>query len=1308
MAFDLKKLLQDATNGLAETAGLRQRVSTPQPASTSQPKVKQKTQSNFFIDAANNIGQGAQNVNNLSKTLLSGIQQGAGVVGDVGIQAGSVIANPLVKAFNPDVAQYVDQATVDYTTPLRTNLQKLKDAEGKNIVGTSNVDANATKIATGQGNIQDYAAVLGKGLEAANAATMFASPIAIARGMPLKQAVALGAKDAALFGTTGGTQAGLQTYGATGDLGQAAKSAVTTGLISGATQGVLDIGAPIAGAIARRGVQATGDAVKPAVQATTKLVRENTPTSVAQRTVSQDPRVLGFDDQYATLAQQFDRLDPSSPQRAQVNQLMADNRAQRQATANGLQRDILQGGYARVPGNGSELPIVGQNLNQAPDTIRLISGDGSQATARVQKEQYADLVSKGYVQDGMNMVLKPKALETPTLQTNKAADLPEPKRTSDVSFVDTVKTAPQTSDELASRLTSRKGDVITNEESLGKAAERINKRGLEQSIERAKTEVDGTTDIQAESLQLISELQKQGRHGDALDIVEATADRARKNGQATQILAAYNRLTPEGVVLSAQRAIKKAIKENPTKNGNLKLTEQQAQKLYQTAKDAQAAAPDPKLSQAVIDTKKAIEGKTGAAKREATRQYEIAQDAFDVAEDAQIMAQKKVQDELLRVIPSSNAKKAILIWKAGLLTGIKGAFGGAAIGNATNVLLRSLRDVPATAIDTAIAKFTGNRTKAFTLKGIASGFIDGAESAVREFKNGGVAADLATKFDYEKTLFSEKPLGKIAQKYTDTVFGIYGAVDKPFKELTVKRSLYEQAKVASINEKVPSIQRTKFISDFVENPPVEALENATNEALEATFQQKTGLGSALSGFKQNAWRQSEAVGATAEVLAPFTGIPSAVTSAIAKYNPAGAPITIYKAIKKSSNGEFTPQAQKELVTALGNQITGLGILWLGANLAKDNLMTLGYPSDPKERKLWEAEGKTPYSIKVGDSWRSLNYTGPLMVMLAAGGKFNQEKDKGNDIIGSATAAALGVPKTVLESSPLSGIDKFLDAINTLETSEGDVSKAAERYIGNTISSAIPTLVSDISKASDDKIRETNNIIQQIQTKIPGLRNQLQPAHDAFGNELKRRNSAAGTLLDPFKSSKETKLEGAESEARRLQDAGMGILPTEAKDAEGSFKGQSREELNNINKRIGSTVIDEWDKVITDPRYASLSDEDKKKVLDRANDTAYGVIKSEYTDVNLNTRQKAYVAGQPVDYFDGIIPETAEEIKAKEDKKIAKKTTKTKKASTKKKSTAKKGKYDYAKLLETTTATAKSNSDALRKLVNGSKITRKKI
>lgn len=281
------------------------------------------------------IGKGASD---LGRGLVSGLQQGAGVLGDVATQAGSVVANPIAKILNPDVAKYVDQATVDYTDPLRRNIQNLKDVSGNKIVGTSNVDKNAMNIATGRGTPQDFAAVAGKGLEAGIAATTLANPVSLARGttgqMTGRQLANFAGKDALFYGGTQGVATGAQTYGTTGDIGQALTEGAKAAALTGITQGALDT---------------LGMAVRTAPKAVAQgaqVVKESTPRYQAAR----DPRVLGYDDQYKLLQQQFDTLPAGSQARRQVSQAMADNRAQRLNTSKTVERQISQRGSIQVPG----------------------------------------------------------------------------------------------------------------------------------------------------------------------------------------------------------------------------------------------------------------------------------------------------------------------------------------------------------------------------------------------------------------------------------------------------------------------------------------------------------------------------------------------------------------------------------------------------------------------------------------------------------------------------------------------------------------------------------------------------------------------------------------------------------------------------------------------------------------------------------------------------------------------------------------------------------------------------------------------
>jgi len=717
-------------------------------------------------------------------------------------------------------------------------------------------------------------------------------------------------------------------------------------------------------------------------------------------------------------------------------------------------------------------------------------------------------------------------------------------------FIRTVKEAKKTPEAIKKGVSSEY-DRITNPETLKQARTTI-AEDFEGAVARAKKETALTTKIQAESLELIEELQAKGRYDDAIDIIEKMSERATEGGQATQILAAYNRLTPEGVVKFASDTIRKARKASPSKYGNLKLSSKDANRLRRMAKK--------------------LEGLTG---------------------DERIDATREMLDEISRLVPTPTARKITTLWKAGLLTGIKGAVGGNTVGNTTMAGLKKLSDAPSATIDTAISTFTGKRAKAFTMRGMLGGFGEGIQEGLKNLKKGVGAQELATKLDYKKAFFSKTKLGKAAQEYTDFVFNFYSAADRPFYHSALKNNLYELAEVEAKNKGLVGDAAEKFIDDLVKSPTDEILTKAHDEALNNVFQNKNLVGQGLSGLKKGIKTGDTAVGEIAsEGLLPFTGVPSSIATAVHNYSPTGAVAGVWKAINSAKNGGFTQAAQRELADALGKSITGTGLIWLGMKLTNSGQMTLGYPKDAGERSLWEKEGKQPYSIKINGKWRSLNYTGPIMSLLTLGGAIKEE--------GLAKGILTGVG-AILGSSPLQGVQGWMDAVT-------DPQRYGDSYVKNQSSSIIPTIVKDIAVALDATDREKNTITEAIQAKIPGLRNMLLPKRDITGEEIERKTGPAGAIIDPFKSSK-AKTDSMTSELRRLQDAGFG--PTLAKLSEDVYVNGKKielspEELDTYERVSGTLVKTLLPEMMELDYYKGLDDEGKKDMI---NDVINSIRKS---------------------------------------------------------------------------------------------------
>lgn len=718
-------------------------------------------------------------------------------------------------------------------------------------------------------------------------------------------------------------------------------------------------------------------------------------------------------------------------------------------------------------------------------------------------------------------------------------------------FAETIQASDKTAPEVAKALDNTSYTPLTNEESLAQA-DQIIRQDPEAAITRAKTEQQYGTEVQAVSMRLIDELQAAGRYDDAIDVVTATAARATEAGQASQILAAYNRLTPEGILTAAQREITNAQKLNPEKYANLKITPEQAQNLRTMAEHVAGLA-------AGSDEKK--------------------------------LATRALLNELSRVVPTPGARKFVTLWKAGLLTGVKGAIAGNTVGNATAGIIRKIADVPAAMIDTVLAQATGHRSKVFTLKGLFGGFGEGLRVGAKNFKEGVGAGDEVVKLDYKKVNFGQGKLGRAAQKYTDSVFNFYSAADRPFYHAALENNLRDLAKVEVKNAGLKGADAAQFIDTVMKEPPDHILTQAVQAAEEATFQGKNALGSALSGAKRGLASKGAAGEVAGEVLMPFTGVPAAIAKQVYDYSPAGAVVSTYKAIRQAADGTFDQAMQRRLTEALGRGITGTGVIWMGSQLHNDGILTLGWPTDPKERALWESEGKTPYSLKIGGKWRSLNYMGSAMSLMAIGGQINEASKNGGDPIGNIASGVASSGKAIIGSTPLQGVQGGLDAVT-------DPERYGKKFVNNTIGSIVPTIVKDVAVAGDPLQRQTDTPAQAIQSRIPGARNGLPAKVDVFGNDMPRATSAVGSIIDPFKSStgRDTPIT---NEMRRLQDAKFGVNPPKI-DKTATFDGVD-EKLNpaavtDLTKRTNLKVQEAWQQTIASPEYQALSDEDKSKAL----------------------------------------------------------------------------------------------------------------
>jgi hypothetical protein len=247
-------------------------------------------------------------------------------------------------------------------------------------------------------------------------------------------------------------------------------------------------------------------------------------------------------------------------------------------------------------------------------------------------------------------------------------------------------------------------------------------------------------------------------------------------------------------------------------------------------------------------------------------------------------------------------------------------------------------------------------------------------------------------------------------------------------------------------------------------------------------------------------------------------------------------------------------------------------------------MTGSYPTDKKERELWKLEGKQPNSVKVGGKWLSFNYTSPAGQVLAIGGKMADARKNGGNVTDQAIAGLGAIPKTVTEQSFLQGVQGIQDAI-------ADPEKQGKKFFKSQASSVVPTIVSDVAKATDPLQRQSNTVKEAIQAKIPGLNQGLLPKQDAFGAPVPRASSAVNTLVNPFRPMDVRPSNDLNGELRRLQDSNYGVMP-DSTDKQFTFGSKDKGNLETINltpkqlfdknSKVGQLVQQKWGEIIKSP------------------------------------------------------------------------------------------------------------------------------
>lgn len=248
--------------------------------------------------------------------------------------------------------------------------------------------------------------------------------------------------------------------------------------------------------------------------------------------------------------------------------------------------------------------------------------------------------------------------------------------------------------------------------------------------------------------------------------------------------------------------------------------------------------------------------------------------------------------------------------------------------------------------------------------------------------------------------------------------------------------------------------------------------------------------------------------ALGELMMPFVKTPANVVVRTAEASGIKAPLDLIRLAQGIKSGDA-----KEIKAATHDLFKGgLGVtaalILVSAIEPEDYIGDYDFLSQ-SERELVEAEGAAYNSVKIGGSWYSLDYWGPIAAPLVG---MMTAKKYGKGLPDTLFRYAQGVTQQMLK---LPGLGEFWDGMREsnefADPKKTDLEQFANDMAGGLVefaaSRAIPAVLSDAAKMLDENERDieygtAKGAVQSLKRKIPGMSQGLESKYSIFGEPIK--------------------------------------------------------------------------------------------------------------------------------------------------------------------------------------------------------------
>lgn len=552
--------------------------------------------------------------------------------------------------------------------------------------------------------------------------------------------------------------------------------------------------------------------------------------------------------------------------------------------------------------------------------------------------------------------------------------------------------------------------------------------------------------------------------------LEVLQPKVTNTAQSLQALKTWKDLSPEGTIFKAQQVVGEVNRAGAKTYGKnftpIELTTDEIKHISDSMEDVMKM---PELTPAQIKAKE----------REFAKVKQVIGDKIPATLSDKVKALQRIS---LLLNPKTNVRNIL--------------------GNTILNTLENTKDFVSAPIDKLVSLKTGQRTTLLPsvegLKTQGKGMVKGFKTVIGDGKAGVNTSQSVGQFEISgDRIFNNKILDKL-DKTTNTAlrFG-----DEPFYQGAYDESIRQQLKIAKVNE-----------------PTKEMLEKAKLFAQDRTLQNTSAM---AEGFK---WLQNGLNKITTgnkdmglgTFAIPFVKTPANILDKAIDYTPIG---SIKAITQRMSKKTFD---QKLFVDRIGRSVVGTAAIALGYDLAKEGILTGNSNKDVDVAALDRQMGKSPYSIKTGDTYTTFDWAAPAAIPLAIGADMYHEGKNRKDMANVAIEALKSGGTTLFKQSLLQGFQKLF-GYNDLV---GGLSATAL----NIPTQFVPTVLKQVSQLKDANLKDTYNadplkkLGNQLKSKIPGASESLPNKVDTLGRDVKQfqgKNNAFNVLVNPSFTTKDT-------------------------------------------------------------------------------------------------------------------------------------------------------------------------------------------